>query len=29
MDNCAVSEPVLEPEPALLSYNHKTHLEGA
>ncbi len=28
MDNCAVSELVLQPKPALLSYNYSTHLEG-
>ena len=29
MDNCAVSELVLDPKPTLLSYNRTTHLEGA
>ncbi len=28
MSNCAVSELVIEPEPALLSFNHTTHLGG-
>jgi probable phosphoglycerate mutase len=28
MDNCAVTELVLEPEPALLSFNHTGHLSG-
>jgi len=28
MDNCAVSELVLEPAPDLLSFNHTDHLEG-
>jgi broad specificity phosphatase PhoE len=28
MDNCAVSELTLEPEPKLLSFNLKEHLEG-
>jgi broad specificity phosphatase PhoE len=28
MKNCAVSELVIEPEPALLSFNHTDHLEG-
>jgi broad specificity phosphatase PhoE len=28
MDNCAVSELVIEPAPALLSFNLKDHLEG-
>ena len=28
MDNCAVSELVMEPEPALLSFNATGHLEG-
>ena len=27
MDNCAVSELVLEPAPDLLSFNHTAHLE--
>ena len=28
MDNCAVSELVLEPEPELLSFNITDHLAG-
>jgi broad specificity phosphatase PhoE len=28
VDNCAVSELVIDPEPALLSFNHTGHLEG-
>jgi broad specificity phosphatase PhoE len=28
VDNCAVSELVIDPEPALLSFNHTDHLEG-
>jgi hypothetical protein len=28
MHNCAVSELVIEPEPALLSFNLVEHLEG-
>jgi broad specificity phosphatase PhoE len=28
MDNCAVSELVLEPAPELLSFNHVAHLDG-
>jgi broad specificity phosphatase PhoE len=28
VDNCAVSELVMDPEPALLSFNHTDHLEG-
>jgi probable phosphoglycerate mutase len=28
MENCAVSELVLKPEPGLLSFNHTDHLEG-
>ncbi|MCZ6463924.1 MAG: histidine phosphatase family protein [Proteobacteria bacterium] len=28
MENCAVSELVIEPEPSLLSFNHTGHLEG-
>ena len=28
MDNCAVSELVLEPAPELLCFNHTEHLEG-
>ncbi len=28
MKNCAVSELVIEPEPALLSFNHTDHLDG-
>lgn len=28
MDNCAVSELVIEPKPELLSFNHIGHLEG-
>ena len=28
MDNCAVSELVLEPLPDLLSFNHTEHLRG-
>lgn len=28
MENCAVSELVIEPEPKLLSFNHTDHLEG-
>jgi broad specificity phosphatase PhoE len=28
MDNCAVTELVIEPEPELLSFNHTDHLEG-
>jgi broad specificity phosphatase PhoE len=28
MDNCAVSELVVEPAPALLSFNHTAHLDG-
>jgi len=28
MDNCAVSELVLDPSPELLSFNHTAHLEG-
>ena len=27
MDNCAVSELVIEPQPALLSFNHTAHLD--
>ena len=29
MDNCAVSELVLTPEPALLTFNHTAHLESS
>lgn len=28
MENCAVSELVIEPKPELLSFNHTAHLEG-
>jgi broad specificity phosphatase PhoE len=28
MDNCAVSELVIDPTPELLSFNHTAHLEG-
>ena len=28
MENCAVSELVIEPAPELLSFNHTDHLEG-
>lgn len=28
MDNCAVTELVIEPKPELLSFNHTAHLEG-
>ena len=28
MDNCAVSELVIEPKPELLSFNHTSHLAG-
>ena len=28
MDNCAVTEMVVEPRPELLSYNLTDHLEG-
>ena len=28
MDNCAVSELVLEPSPKLVSFNHTDHLQG-
>jgi probable phosphoglycerate mutase len=28
MDNCAVTELVIEPSPELLSFNHTAHLEG-
>jgi broad specificity phosphatase PhoE len=28
MENCAVSELVLKPQPGLLSFNHTDHLEG-
>ena len=27
MDNCAVSELVIDPRPALLSFNHTAHLD--